>query len=128
MAIGSVVGRPVAVEGRTPVVTVPVGSWIIRDVGSHDCESVIVAVAITLVTGGFDEVDEVDSVDETDAVGVVVGVEITVSEVVVVKGREVVGIVEEVDSVVFSGIEIDDEDDTGGGVEVGISVVVLDGT
>lgn len=125
MAIGSVVGIPVAEEARLPVVTVPVGSWIIKDVGNHDCESVMVAVATILVTRGFEDVEvEVD-------VGVIIGVEVT-SEIVVVgvSDDKLVDGVGKLDggTVELNGTDVG-EDVTDGGVDVGIgiSVVLLDG-
>ncbi|KAF2966369.1 hypothetical protein GQX73_g7203 [Xylaria multiplex] len=83
----------------------------------------MVAVGAILVTSDLDVVDVgIDVVAD-------VGTEI-ITEVVDVRGKELVdtGIEElEVGSVVFSGIDTLDEGETGGGVEVGIPVVVLDG-
>lgn len=124
IAMGSVVGIPVAEEARLPVVTVPVGSWIIRDVGNHDCESVMVAVATILVTRGFEEVDV------GAGVGVIIGVEVTSSEVVGVSDERLVDGVGKLDGGTVELNEIDVEEGvTGGGVEVGMgtSVVLLEG-
>lgn len=130
IAIGIVVGIPVAVVGSAPVVTVPVVSWTIKDVGSHDCEPVMVAVATILVTSGLEEVD----VGIDVGIEVIVGVGVTSVEAVDVTGKELVDTeVGELDvgSVVFCGTDIVDEIDddvTGGGVDVGMSVkVVLEG-
>jgi len=122
IAIGSEVGSPVAVVGNAPVLTVPVGSWMISEVGNQDDESVMTPVAIILVTSDLDA--DVVCVDTWGVLVVGVGVWVVLS--LVVTGSEVVdtGIeVVETGSLLLLGIRV--EVVTGGKVVVIGSVLLV---